>query len=130
MKKLLFIFCSILLFSCSSNSDDDKTTNSSISDFHPPSWIKGFWKGNVTYKFLEKDVYQDQISFKEFVDGCNIAVPNSSFVSEPVKNKTEYKFSLTTGSTIHEYHFIKISSTQIKLINPNSAEPDFVYTKQ
>ncbi|GGF01748.1 hypothetical protein [Flavobacterium limi] len=130
MKKLFFLFYSILLFSCSSNSDDNIKTNSSNSDFHPPSWIEGTWKGDVTYKFFQKDVYQNQISFKGLVDGCNLAIPNSSFVSEPIKNNTEYKFSYVTGEIKHEYHFIKISSTEIKLLNPNSEVLSPVYTKQ
>jgi len=128
MKKLLFLFYSILLFSCSSDADDTKT-NSSISDFHPPSWIQGTWNGDATYKFLQKNVYHNQISFKGFVDGCNVATPNSSFVSEPIKSNTEYKFSLTTGSIIHEYHFIKVSSTEIKLLNPDNEELSLIYTK-
>ncbi len=130
MKKLFFLFYSILLFSCSSNSDDTTKTNSSNSDFNPPSWIEGAWKGDVTYKFFQKDVYQNQISFKGVVDGCNLAIPNSSFVSEPVKNNTEYKFSYTTGDITHEYHFIKVSSTEIKLLNLNNAALSLLYTKQ
>lgn len=41
MKKLLFLFSLIVLMSCSNS---DETSNSSNSDFHPPSWIQGVWK--------------------------------------------------------------------------------------
>lgn len=40
MKKLLFVFSALLLFSCSSSDDNN---NSSNSDLNPPAWIQGTW---------------------------------------------------------------------------------------
>jgi hypothetical protein len=68
MKKLILLFISILLSSCSNNEDIDSSSNS--KSINPPSWIQGYWLMQVNelevtdlqgYKATKDDFYSTQI---------------------------------------------------------------------
>lgn len=62
MKKILFVFTVLSIFSCSSS--DDNSNEKSNTDFHPPEWIIGNWKQNsgVTFSFTKNDLCFTNIS--------------------------------------------------------------------
>lgn len=130
MKKLLFIFTTLLLFSCSSSSDDN---NSSNSLFHPPTWIQGTWKEDLSlgYKFTSDNVclvsLTTQFCFKEQIENT-IRVGASASVKELINNSQEYKFSYTIESSTIYYDFIKNSESTIELESDSGYNSTF--TKQ
>lgn len=68
MKKLILLFITILLSSCSNNEEIDSSSKS--TNINPPSWIQGYWlmevsAGEVTdlqgVKATKDDFYLTQI---------------------------------------------------------------------
>lgn len=119
MKNLLFVFISVLIFSCSSNSDDSP---SSSNLFNPPTWIHGSWSNPIGgYKFTTNNVCQinsvSELCFKRMIEDYNSALPNSSTVNEEIISDSEYKFSYTVQSTTQYFHFVKTSNTEIEMLD-------------
>lgn len=119
MKKLLFIFTALLLFSCSSSSDD---TNSSNSNFNPPTWIQGTWgtKADDTtastplYRFTSNNLCQlsqaTSLCWKE-----SIAQAPSIYSGSDVSTNSTYEanFIQSGGAVTITLKFKKISATKI-----------------
>lgn len=131
MKNLLIVFTALLLFSCSSSSDDN---NSSNSNFHPPAWIQGTWKDDMSfgYKFSTNDfctiVSLSEICLRETLEQAKKSGANVK-VNEEISENT-YKFSYTVQGLTSTYHFIKISNTKIEFVNPTQGLPNISYIKQ
>lgn len=130
MKNLLFVFMSLLLFSCTSNSDD--SPSSSIR-FNPPAWIHGSWSNGIAgYKFTTNNVCPftsaSESCLKKTLEDLNSALPNSSTVNEEIISDTEYKFSYTVQSITQYLHFVKISNTEIGMLDTQGQSS--ILTKQ
>lgn len=133
MKKILFLAIStILMFSCSSDSNENNS--SSNSPYSPPAWIQGTWglKANGStitndipyYKFTSNNVCQlsggfTTMCWKEQVEQSNNTMSGSNTVTT-----STYEASLIpiSGATV-TLSFEKISATKILwLSSPSNLE--------
>ena len=110
-----------MLFSCSSSSDDN---NSSNLEFHPPAWIQGTWyaypfndKRNsveTAYVFLANNIlkYGGEISNPNSIDDYNIKYGKSNFKEEYFANKYVITFSFTSGGTtvVLKQNYFKVNN--------------------
>jgi hypothetical protein len=117
MKKLLFVFTALLLFSCSS--DDNSSSNSA---FNPPAWIQGTWgvKTDGTtpetplYKFTSNNLCQlsqaTSLCWKE-----SIAQAPSIYSGSDVSTDSSYEANLiqSQGAVTFTLKFKKVSTTKI-----------------
>lgn len=130
MRKLFFaLFIVVVLFSCSS--DDNSGSGGSNNRFNPPSWIHGTWL-DITesgYKFSNNNVCQitsfNQLCFKEMIEDYNSTGAVEVSVDEEIKSNTEYKFSYTVAGTTQEFHFRKLSDTEIEMVSSLGVNPVF-----
>ena len=127
MKKLILLFISILLSSCSNNEDIDSSSNS--KSINPPSWIQGYWLMQVNelevtdlqgYKATKDDFYSTQIgtgnSMKTLIS--NTLKSGAAAVVEESVSNTEYKLNIKlNGMSFPQYYFKKISSTKIQFFD-------------
>lgn len=128
MKKLLYLFLALTIFSCGGDDDGNKNNNSSNLTINPPSWIHGFYLqevngqvGVVGYEFKSDDFctvllnisncYQAQLDV--YVDTPNF----ETNVYEEI-DSNRYLIEITLGPTIYSYEFEKVSSTSIRQILP------------
>lgn len=127
MKKLILLFITILLSSCSNNEEIDSSSKS--TNINPPSWIQGYWlmevsAGEVTdlqgVKATKDDFYLTQIgsgnSMKTLVS--NTLLSKGTAVVDELANDTEYKLNIKlNGMSFPQYHFKKISATKIQFLD-------------
>jgi hypothetical protein len=129
--KTSFFF--LLLSSCSSSSDNESNTNTNNNNAHlnPPTWIHGSW---VQYSSQQINLGGFKFTNNDFcviaIYGNQISCFGQTFQTPPTEviTSTEYKFSITSAGTTNNYHFIKLSNTQIKFENNDGIER--IYTKQ
>ncbi|MDI6047539.1 hypothetical protein [Flavobacterium yafengii] len=135
MKKLLFILFTSFLVSCSSSDSEDspKPTEPSVQTtrlIRPPTWIQGTWKyvsSNGTVRYNGFTFYKEW--FTKYTDIAN-GYQSGDFVVEEKFTDTSYDVKLGSGITTQwEFHFIKISPTKIKWLNPDTGYAD-TFTKQ
>lgn len=116
MKKLLYLFTSILLFNCSSS--DDSSSNSGKNSINPPTWIQGRWvmgTGNAQSGYEFKS--NDWCSFLSNTSTCwknAIAQSNGKTTVDETITDGSYIMKLTTAGLTQTYTFIKMSSTKIR----------------
>lgn len=128
MKKLLFtLIITTTLFSCLS--DNNSGSGGNINSFNPPNWIHGTWldMSESGYKFTSNNVCQitsfNQLCFKEMLDNYNTTGAVEASVDEEIKSNEEYKFSYTIAGVSQEYHFIKVSNTEIEVVSSFGVNP-------
>jgi hypothetical protein len=125
MKKSLFIFTALLLFSCSSSSDDK---NSSKSDFNPPDWIQGTWiledgtsSNSMGFKFSSNDFCTSVLTIEQCQQPQIDLIRKggqTATVEETISNSTYIVKTIYYGGMQSvTYSFKKISSTKIELVN-------------
>lgn len=134
MKKLLYLFSLLFLFSCS-NSDDN--SNSSNSDFHPPIWIQGNWiqEGDigipgVLFSFTANDFCITNMGVtkqcqQEFVNQMKQA--SNTVTVEETTTATTYTAEINyfAGQSVI-YSFRKLANNKIEWTAVNGS----VFTKQ
>lgn len=127
MKKLILIFISILISSCSNNEVVDGSSKS--TNINPPAWIQGYWlmevsAGEVTdlqgVKATKDDFYLTQIgagnSMKTLVS--NTLLSRGTAVVDELASDTEYKLNIKlNGMSFPQYYLKKISSTKIQFFD-------------
>ena len=127
MKKLLYLFLALTIFSCGGDDDGNTNNNSSNLTINPPSWIHGVYlqeniDGSILplgYEFKSDDFcsvlsnmatcYQAQLDL--YGD-----TPNFETDVYEESDSNRYFIELTVGLSIYEYE--KVSSTIIKQILP------------
>lgn len=120
MKKLLFLFVSTVLFSCSGDDNND-STNTDSSDMNPPAWAQGTWLMEVGgastgLKFTTDDV----CSVVNSTTTCNkenlstIKRGGGHVAVEETISDTKYIVNITIQSNTTTYNIEKVSATQIK----------------
>ncbi|OYQ35082.1 hypothetical protein CHU92_11245 [Flavobacterium cyanobacteriorum] len=132
MKNLLFIF-TFLLMSCSGSDDNSSTNNGNQNFFNPPSWIQGRWMGFA-------DGINTGMGFKFTSDNWCVITGNSTYCWKEVMeapgqtatateqvSDTDYIVTITTSNTTNVYHFRKVSTTQIQILQASGLNP--TYTK-
>lgn len=133
MKKMIFIFLTLLCFSCSK--DDDAST-SAIS-INPPEWVQGNWamsgfeEEGPIFKISSNDVVyvvnNMEMSYKGQMEGLAKAGAEVS-VDETISDDAyEVTFNMSQGATI-SYTFSKIDATTINW--DNSGMEGFELIKQ
>ncbi|MEO6175897.1 MAG: hypothetical protein ABIP27_12170 [Flavobacterium circumlabens] len=121
MKKLLYLFASILLLGCSSS--DDNSTDPIKNSINPPKWIQGLWVGNAqsSYEFKSNDwctlFLTTPICWKDSVDKAN----GQTTVTETITDNS-YIMKLTGNGISQTYTFEKISATRIKATSQGSSQ--------
>lgn len=134
MKKILLLFTSFLVLSCSSNDDIAKGLS-----INPPSWLQGTWfvEGGASetgFKFTSNDfclvvLSSQQTCFKEALKQTQTAGANASVIEE--KNNDSYFIEITLASQVTTYEFHRISSTKIEWVNdPLGDLSQAIYIKQ
>lgn len=127
MKKIIYLFITLLLISCSNNEVVDGSSKSTT--INPPFWIQGYWlmevsAGEVTdlqgVKATKDDFYLTQIgsgnSMKTLVS--NTLLSRGTAVVDELASDTEYKLNVKlNGMSFPQYHFKKISSTKIQFFD-------------
>jgi hypothetical protein len=133
MKKLLSILLIAFLVSCSSSDSEESSTEPTVKTttlIRPPAWIQGTWKyvnSSGTVKYNGFTFYKEW--FTKYTDKAN-GYQSGEYVVEEKFTDTSYDVKLILGNTTQwEFHFIKISSTQIKWLNPDTGFAD-TFTKQ
>ncbi len=125
MKKLLYLFLAITIFSCGGDDDGNTNNNSNNLTINPPSWIHGVYLlevngqvGVVGYEFKSDDFCSVAVN-----SGCYRAqldlyanTPNFETDVYEESDSNRYFIELTVGLSIYEYEFEKVSSTSIKQI--------------
>ena len=126
MKKILFLSLVAILFSCSSEDDNNK------NQITPPAWIQGTWgySDSLAYKFKSND-FCNMILNIEYCTAETIELSSKAGFTTNVEQTitdAEYKLSYTSANTTVTYRFIKISATKIKDVS--ISEDGAVLTKQ
>jgi hypothetical protein len=136
----LFLFFSVILFSCSS-SDDDITDDSNDEEttegttINPPSWIQGTWilKNSSLYsgfKFTTDDLCIISSAYYQCCNKETIELYKNTEiytnVCEEITNNY-YSVEITISSSVAIYQFEKVSDTEIKWLGTSS---DVTYVKQ
>lgn len=135
-KSLLLLLLTVILMGCSS--DDSGNSNTNGNSFNPPSWILGKWTTNATsgnayslsstdlelgFEFKTDDLcyFTTGVTtcFKSMIDTYNGTDVNTEITEE--KSDNHYKVSITIEANTYNYHFVKISDTEIQEIisDPN-----------
>lgn len=124
MKKLLFVFTALLLFSCSS----DNTTQS-INSIKPPQWIIGTW-------LSQEDLDLGVTTGVKFTSSnfCTLLLQSSfclnGFIEvQQTVSDTDYEFSVGDSTISTTYHFKKFGNNKIQVINTNGSIVN-IFTKQ
>jgi|SRR5690606_27565365 len=132
---LTVLLFSIILTSCSSDSDNNSNASIKIS---PPGWIQGAWylegnTNNTGYKFSNDDfcliTFNTQSCFKEQLRLAD----NSGTITNIKELVTDnsYSIEITISSQVLTYKFEKISSTEIEWVNhPLGDLTEVIYIKQ
>lgn len=124
MKKIFLVSLFFILISCS-NSENNPTTNSTIS---PPSWIQGTWmgtdlNGNISsfgFRFTSDDFLllnaNQDFSFKQSIAQTISTGGNASVIQNISENS--YGINCTIISVSYSYSFTRVSSTVIEYNTP------------
>ena len=140
MKKLLYLFLTVLIVACSSEDGNNSNNNSSSASLiTPPAWIQGVWFNEYGqgYTFTPDDFCyslssnQQSYCFKAQID-LYVDVPNISTGVEQIISNEFYAIEITIGPNIYNYDgFEKISATQFRYAPTGNETDDFaIYTKQ
>jgi hypothetical protein len=140
MKKLLYLFLTVLIVGCSSDDGNNSNNNSSSASLiTPPAWIQGVWFNEIGlgYTFTPDDVCvsyssnQQSFCYKAQID-LYADVSNISTGVEQVITNDFYSIEITIGPNIYNYDgFEKISATQFRYAPTGDEVDDFaIYTKQ
>jgi hypothetical protein len=140
MKKLVYLFLTVLIVGCSSDDGNNSNNNSSSASLiTPPAWIQGVWFNEIGlgYTFTPDDVCvsyssnQQSFCYKAQID-LYADVPNISTGVEQVITNDFYSIEITLGPDIYNYDgFEKISATQFRYAPTGDEVDDFaIYTKQ
>lgn len=140
MKKLLYIFLTVLIVACSSDDSNNSNNNSSSASLiTPPAWIQGEWFNELGfgYTFAPDDFCyslnnnQQSFCYKAQID-LYTDVPNLSTAVEQVITNDFYSIEITIGGNITNYDgFEKISASQFRYAPTGNETDDFaIYTKQ
>ncbi len=140
MKKLLFMASTVMLtLSCSSSDDSsaNNSNNNSSSKITPPAWIQGTWAredlANMGYTFYKDDLCNfiggSQYCQKEYVNlyqGTGVVTNVVQSISD-----TDYKCTVTISMQTSTYHFQKVNSTTIRVLQePGSVNANLILKKQ
>lgn len=124
MKKLLFVFTAILLFSCSSD-NNSQSTNS----IKPPQWIIGTW-------LSQEDLDLGITTGVKFTSNnfCTLLMQSSFCLNEFIEvqqtvSDTDYEFSIGDSTLSTAYHFKKFGNNKIQVINKSGIVVN-IFTKQ
>lgn len=135
-KSLLLLLLTVIFIGCSS--DDSGNSNTDGNSFNPPSWILGKWTTDVSSvpRIDNRNLSSSELGFEFKADDlCYITsgvttcfktmlgTTNGTITEE--KSDTHYKVSITIQATTYNYHFVKISDTEIQEIisDPNGYVP-------
>ena len=140
MKKLIYLFLTVLIVGCSSDDSNNSNNNSSSASLiTPPAWIQGVWFNEIGlgYTFTPDDMCisfasnQQSSCYKAQID-LYVAVPNGSTSVEQVITNDFYSIEITIGPNIYNYDgFEKISATQFRYAPTGDEVDDIaIYTKQ
>ena len=117
MKKLLYIFISLLLLSCSSS--EDSSSGPDKNSLNPPAWIQGKWAlGTGDAQSGHEFKSNDWCSYMSSVSICwKSAIESSNGQATVVETITDssYITKLTVGGITITYTFIKMSATKIRV---------------
>lgn len=129
-KSILLLFLTAFFIGCSSDDSGDSNTNN--NSFNPPSWILGKWTTDPMAGHSSKNLSSTELGFefkeddfcyitagvttcfKEMLSIYNGTDVNTQITEE--KSDTHYKVNVTIQGTTYNYHFVKISDTQIQEI--------------
>lgn len=137
MRKLVYVFfMTMVLLGCSS--DDNSGSNGNNQFFNPPSWIHGTWLQmydenfslGFGYKFTSNNVCQiasqTTTCFKEMLENYDVTAGVIEVsTDEEIKSNTEYKFSYTVAGVTQEFHFRKVSNSEIEMVSNSGVNPVF-----
>ena len=140
MKKLLYLFLTVLIVGCSGDDSNNSNNNSSSASLiTPPAWIQGLWFNEIGigYTFTPDDICitfnsnQQSSCYKAQIDLYQ-DVPNISTGVEQVITNDFYSIEITIGPNIYNYDgFEKISATQFRYAPTGDEVDDIaIYTKQ
>jgi hypothetical protein len=140
MKKLLYLFLTVLIVGCSSDDGNNSNNNSSSASLiTPPAWIQGVWFNEIGlgYTFTPDDMCisvgsnQQSSCYKAQID-LYADAPNFSTGVEQVITNDFYSIEITLGPAIYNYDgFEKISATQFRYAPTGDEVDDIaIYTKQ
>ncbi|MBF8151316.1 hypothetical protein ITJ86_15520 [Winogradskyella sp. F6397] len=118
----------ILTLTACSSSDDSSSNN---QYFNPPSWIQGTWTsehGQNDFRFTSDDfcyiLASYETCYKEGIESGHGAIEAIESITE-----NSYEVGLSGGGTAASWSFIKISNTEIELVNPIEGIPNTLYYK-
>ena len=140
MKKLVYLFLTVLIVGCSSDDSNNSNNNSSSASLiTPPAWIQGVWFNEIGlgYTFTPDDMCislasnQQSSCYKAQID-LYADAPNFSTSVEQVITNDFYSIEITLGPGIYNYDgFEKISATQFRYAPAGNEPPNVaIYTKQ
>ena len=140
MKKLLYIFLTVLIVGCSGDDSNNSNNNSSSASLiTPPAWIQGVWFNEYGqgYTFAPDDMCisfssnQQSSCYKAQID-LYVDVPNISTGVEQIITNDFYSIEITIGPSVYNYDgFEKISATEFRYAPTGNETDDFaIYTKQ
>ena len=140
MKKLLYLFLTVLIVGCSSDDGNNSNNNSSSASLiTPPAWIQGVWFNEIGlgYTFTPDDMCisfgsnQQSSCYKAQID-LYADAPNISTGVEQVITNDFYSIEITIGPNIYNYDgFEKISATEFRYAPTGNETDDIaIYTKQ
>ena len=141
MKKLIYLFLTVLIVGCSSDDSNNSNNNSNnASLITPPAWIQGEWINETLgfgYTFTPDDFCitfssnQSSTCYKAQID-LYADVPNISTGVEQIISNEFYAIEITIGPNIYNYDgFEKISATEFRYAPTGNETDDIaIYTKQ
>lgn len=131
MKKALLLLFSTFLLNCSSDSETPPATPTVENQvINPPAWIQGEWKYVRSSGVVQNDGFTFGSNwFTKFTTRANRYESYQYTVKETI-TETTYDVILDPATTYsQEFHFIKLSNTKIKWLNPDEYTNN-TFTKQ
>ena len=137
MKKVLFLFVTLLMISCSSD-DDSQTTNSFIN---PPDWIIGTWLDESEPAFSQIGGFQfthDNLIdldangdvFLNLKEGLQESVDAGAITTNEIITNTVYELKIiSNGVETNQYRFTR-GTDNTTIVYNMSETYDVVLTKQ
>ncbi|WP_410879476.1 hypothetical protein [Myroides sp. DW712] len=135
-KSLLLLLLTVIFIGCSSDDSGDSNTNG--NSFNPPSWILGKWTTDISSapSIANRNLSSTELGFEFKTDDfCYITSGVTTCFKTMLgtidgtiteeKSDTHYKVSVTMQGTSYNYHFVKVSDTEIQEIisDPNGYVP-------
>ena len=111
MKKLLYLFLTVLIVACSS---EDGNSNSNVTNFNPPVWIQGIWlnTNSAGFEFRQNDFCVITPPASVVCYEQTYSVVNDFNVYEEISN-TRYFTTITIAGSEFNFEFEKISDNSI-----------------